>query len=141
MICGNTKWLCVFIIFSNLYACCFQLFLLSTVWYGVYGLVSHRCSPGTRPHVIRLLPLHRMGGHYLLPAGRVHSYLLLLRVLLISFLPGQQSFLLLQTGRRQPASSPLHQSRQERPRLRETGHILTPKWMCRGPSFVYRHIH
>lgn len=74
----------------------FFLHPLSTVWYGFYGVVSHRRPPRARPHVVRLLPLHWMGGHHLLPPGWVHAHLLLLRVLLlISLLPGQQSFLLL----------------------------------------------
>ena len=94
-----------------------SLFSHSNVWYGVYGLVSHRRPSGAGPHVVRLLPLHRLGGHHLLFAGWVLSHLLLLRVL-ITRLSGQQSFLLLQTGRWQCASSPLHQSRQKRPRLR-----------------------
>lgn len=75
--------------------------LLSSVRSGVHRLVSHRCPPGAGPHVLRLLPLHGLGGHHPLPAGRLHPHLLLHRVLL----PGQQPLLLLQTrGRRRGRS-------------------------------------
>lgn len=87
------------------------------MWYGVYSVVSHRGPPAAWPDVVRLLPLHWLGGHYLLPAGWVYPHLLLLRVLFLIPLPGQQPLLLLQTGRWQPTSHHLCQSRKECPCL------------------------
>lgn len=87
------------------------------MWFGFHRVVPHRRPPGAGPHVVRLLPVHRMGGHHLLPGEQLHAHLLLLGILLI-LVPGQQSLLLLQTERGQPAVGGLAQSRQERPRLR-----------------------
>jgi len=108
------------------------------VWHGVYHLVSHRLPPGAWPHVIWLLPLHWMGGHYILPARRLHPHLLI-RVLLLPLPPGQQPFLLLQTGRWQPASRLFHQSCQKRPRLR-LERFLILRGCVGGLCSVYRDI-
>lgn len=101
------------------------LFLLSNLRFGVHYLVSHWGPSWVWPHVIWLLPLFWVGGHYFQPARWIHRHLLI-RFLLVSLLPGEQPFLLLQTGRQQPTSCALHQSCQKRPRLRLE---IKPMWI------------
>lgn len=93
--------------------------------FGIHYLVSHWGPSWVWPHVIWLLPLFWVGGHYFQPARWIHRHLLI-RFLLVSLLPGEQPFLLLQTGRQQPTSCALHQSCQKRPRLRLE---IKPMWI------------
>lgn len=93
--------------------------LFSIVCYGANHLVPHRCQPRAWAYVFWLLALQWMGGHHILPVGRCDAHVLVrLFHVLAAHLPGQQPFLLLQTGRWQPASSRLQQSCQKCPRLR-----------------------
>lgn len=97
----------------------FFVFLHSIVCHCANHLVSNWCQQRGSPHVFRLLPLHRMGGHcFLLTGWRDANVLVRFLYVLVSHLPGQQPLLLLKTGRCQPASSLLQQSCQKCPCLR-----------------------
>lgn len=98
---------------------------LRPVQFGVDRLVPHRGLPAGRPDGVRLLPLRRLGGHRLLPAGRLPPHLLLLGR--PGPLPqGRQTFLLLQTGRRERARRLQRQPRQERARVSGQT-VVTPR--------------